>query len=110
MRNYVQFKSGCDINNITTEMLLALYTVSRIYNNYGLNVTVTSGRDGKHMTGSKHYEGNALDFRTYNVPKHIMQLIYSAISFSLSARGYDVVLESDHLHVEFNPKHSPNKH
>lgn len=101
------FKSGVSINGISSEMLFALWQTAHIYNNYGQNLTVTSARDGKHKVNSLHYSGQALDFRTYDVEKSKMQLIYSALHFSLSNRGYDVILESDHLHIEFDPSKKP---
>lgn len=104
MNNTLFIKPGVQLNGLSTEMLFALYTTSRIYNNFGQNLTVTSAKDGKHSINSLHYSGQALDFRTYDVEKNKMQLIYSELQFSLSQKGYDVVLESDHLHIEFDPK------
>lgn len=64
---------------------------------------VTSILDGKHKKGSKHYTGNAFDMRTYiyTVPeiKEIIQRLKDELG-----RNYDVVLEGNHIHVEYDPK------
>ena len=72
-------------------------------------ITVTAGKDGKHMVGSKHYEGDALDIRTKNFPSRA-----SKEAFALALRlelgpAYQVIFEAagtpdEHLHVEFDPK------
>lgn len=62
-------------------------------------VTITSGTDGKHMAGSRHYIGAALDFRTSNLTKKEVTRFMDKMRERLGP-DYDVVLESDHVHVE----------
>jgi len=69
----------------------------------GIEVTITAGTDGKHMTGSKHYTGEAVDIRTssFASPQEL-----DAFVMHLEGRlptGYHVIRERDHLHVEFDP-------
>lgn len=67
-------------------------------------VTITSGRDGQHMS-DRHPKGLALDFRTRDVALgstgdevlHRARLILAQLG-----AGYDVLIEGDHLHVEFD--------
>lgn len=66
------------------------------------DVVITSGNDGKHMKGSKHYSNNALDLRTWNIPNRDLPLFVKALAERLGP-DYDVVLEDDHIHVEFDP-------
>jgi hypothetical protein len=74
-------------------------------------LVVTSGNDSTHMTGSKHYSDQALDFRTKTLTtgqKHALQI---AVQKRLG-RDYDCVLEdlggpNEHLHVEHDAKGTP---
>ena len=72
-------------------------------------VVVTSGNDGKHMDTSLHYKNLALDFRTGHSwdPPMMSENEAEEIQDELKARlgvGYDVTLEADHLHAEYDPK------
>jgi len=64
---------------------------------------ITSGNDSKHAKGSKHYSGDALDLRTRDMSPVDVQRWATSIRGRLG-RDYDVVIESDHLHVEHDPK------
>ena len=73
------------------------------------SVVVTSGNDGKHMDTSLHYKNLALDFRTgHNWDAPLMSEDEAReLCEELKARlgmGFDVVLEKDHAHVEYDPK------
>lgn len=71
-------------------------------------VWITSANDSSHMEGSLHFVNRALDIRIKN--------IIGGMEFPLAARGwaermqvalgddYDVLLESDHIHVEYDPQ------
>ena len=71
-------------------------------------VWVTSANDGRHKKGSLHYKNRAYDIRIKN--------IVGILEFPLVARtwaermqvalgdDYDVVLEEDHIHVEYDPE------
>ena len=79
----------------------------------GLEIVITSGSEdhAKHMELSKHYKrnnesgkGEAADLRTYiYTPTQIKQIIKE---FRLKdvMNKYDLVLESDHFHLEYDPK------
>ena len=88
---------------VTPKMLVIMAAMANTAEEMGFVAVVTSGRDSKHMTGSKHYTGNALDFRTHNFSPETLAQIMSSMKARLG-RDYDVVLESDHLHVEYDPR------
>ena len=69
----------------------------------GWDVVITSGTDGQHMVGSKHYSSEALDLRISNIPVLDLPLYVERLRARLG-HDYDVVLESDHIHVEFDPQ------
>lgn len=63
---------------------------------------ITSRWDGTHMEGSLHYEGQALDFRTRDLTAGQIHIWVALVEESLGEH-WDVLLEKDHLHVEFDP-------
>lgn len=65
---------------------------------------VTSAKDGVHGLGSLHGTGHAVDVRTRELTRPQRETFSSRVRAALDPHGFDVVLESDHLHVEFDPK------
>ena len=66
-------------------------------------MVVTAGFDGKHMPGSKHYEGNAFDMRSRIYTDHELRELVDNLRENLGS-DYDVVDEVSHIHVEYDPK------
>lgn len=64
---------------------------------------LTSGTEGKHSPGSLHYVGLAIDIGLLNIPQNTRIIIRDSARDALGLE-YDVVLESDHLHIEYQPK------
>ena len=94
-------KKGVKSKGIQPEILLAIQEAREVYHQLGAETVITSLLDGKHMKGSKHYEGQAVDLRIRHL--HDPQLAFSLLRSALG-RDYDVVLEKSHIHVEFDPK------
>lgn len=63
------------------------------------DTVITSGNDSKHMRGSLHYRGRALDIRIHGLATADVHLWAAAIQKRLGP-DYQVIVESDHLHVE----------
>lgn len=97
-------KAGVRLSGMRPEILLAAVAAERVYEKAGFECVVTSCVDGKHMAGSLHYKGAAIDLRTKHVP-HALELkqIVGRIKECLGP-DFDVVLEQDHLHIEFDAK------
>ncbi len=96
-------KPGVDIAGIQPEMMVALMEAQPLFAARNVKLVITSVKDGKHGKGSLHYVGLALDLRT----RHLTPMQKSDIAAELrTALGeqFDVVEETDHLHVEFDPK------
>jgi hypothetical protein len=70
-----------------------------------LTTVITSGSEGKHMRGSKHYSYAALDFRTRDWSHSTKQAFMTGIQSRLGPK-YQLVLEKTHLHIEFDPRPS----
>lgn len=101
----MRVKPGVKFDGIQAPMLRALAVAEEIYADFKKTLTVTSVRDGKHMRGSLHESGLAVDLRT--VTAGIDGTMARAMMIVLKARlgaDYDVVVEPDHIHLEFDPK------
>lgn len=97
----MNIKSGVRISGVQPEIVLALLIADGVYQDHGEVLTVTSLLDGKHMRASLHYVGSAGDLR---LPVQGVDPIVLALRSALG-ENYDVVLESDHIHIEYQPKH-----
>lgn len=96
-------KADVDLTDVSWRMFFASLLLEPLFLTYGAELVITSGRDGTHKQDSKHYEGLALDYRTRDLHGMETELAGRALAL-LSPLGYDVVLEKDHLHVEYDPK------
>lgn len=96
-------KQGVDIRGLKPEMVIAYVIACNVYNKYSALCTITSALDGVHSVGSLHGKGYALDLRTNNIAPDFVQLIVVDLRVALGSL-FDVVLEKDHIHVEFDPK------
>jgi len=101
----LRIKQGVTLHGLSPHMTLAVIAVKDIYDRKGKDVVITSGNDGKHSVTSKHYVGNALDFRTNNLddPAGEGPQIVTELNKALG-RDFDVLFEGDHIHIEYDPK------
>lgn len=106
MKNYT-IKEGAKVEHLNKEILGALAVMAAIYNKYGYSMVVTSGNDGRHMKSSKHYTNDAVDLRIWGLEDAgFLKIIANELQIALDnfIQGFQVVIESDHYHVEFDPK------
>ena len=100
----LSLKDGVKIAGICPELLVAVVVAERVYEKAGFDCTITSCTEGQHMAGSLHYKGAAIDLRTKNIPHPVeLKQIVDRLKLCLGA-DFDVVVETDHLHIEFDPK------
>lgn len=105
----ITLKQGVVIDHRTDGRLFrAAHNIDVICeSNYCIKETVvTSGNDGTHMNGSKHYMGEAFDFRVHHWPMGLKDKIYQDIKAQLG-KEFDCLLEAvgtpnEHLHVEIH--------
>lgn len=98
----MQIKPGVSLKKLQPQMVLGAIIVDQCFGGQNLPCVVTAGDDGTHMKASLHYKGLALDFRTSHVQdEHLLKVIVTNIKARLGG-DYDVVLEGDHLHVEWD--------
>jgi len=103
-RGRVLAKEGVQLAGLNTDaMLPAIRAANRAA---GGVATITSALDGQHMNGSKHFTGEALDFRRVDWPAFNDSEAAAAQADAIAAElgdQYDVLLEQTHVHVEFDP-------
>jgi len=104
----LSFKPGVRLKDLVPQMLIALQVAEEEFSRYGLDTVVTSANDGSHKEHSKHYYGEAFDFRTKH-SGNLGQNIAQAIRLKLAPLGFDVLYEypgqaNEHIHVEYDPK------
>lgn len=90
--------------NFSNELLLGIIALSDIYKQHGQEIIITSGSElsTKHCKNSKHYIGDAMDIRSRNTPTYILKAIQNDVRTSLP--NYDYLIESDHIHYQYNLK------
>lgn len=106
----LSLKPGVQFNNNKAKaepvVNLIIQVVASVYDKFGYDTIVTSICDGAHSSNSLHYrdgKGRAVDFRTRHLPDQgTKEAITQAISEALGPE-FDVVLESDHIHCEYDP-------
>lgn len=93
------------IQGIRPEFLFALLVANEVYTSCGYSMVITSLDDGKHSDASLHYSGCGGDLRIRNIGNkdHIL-LIHAEIKRRLN-KDFDVVLEHNHIHIEYQPKY-----
>ena len=101
----LSLKPGVRITGMRPEILLAAVAAMEVYKAVGHDRMITACLDGKHMAGSLHYAGAAIDLRTRDVAPADVQKLIARIKECLGD-DFDVLLEVDHIHIEFQPKQS----
>jgi len=96
-------KGYCETGCVRPQIWDAISIAEKVFSGFGYDCTITSLCDGKHSRNSKHYEGNALDLRTRHLKGDDAQKIKDVLANRLGSK-YDVILEGNHIHVEFDPK------
>jgi hypothetical protein len=72
---------------------------------FGASCVLTSAKDAKHLAGSKHYKGDAVDLRTADKDglkeaTFFMVLLCMSRDFKLAVFDESNVLGAGHVHVE----------
>lgn len=90
------------LNGLHLQAVKAIFTAMLVWKKHGMEaLTITSARDGAHKKNSLHYHGKAFDLRTRDVADAV------AMREELQQRlglDFDVILEPDHIHVEYDPR------
>ena len=93
-------KAGVDISRLERMTRSSLVIAAGILGDYGEELVITSTYEGNHSAGSLHYANQAYDIRMPDKET-------TALSLELMTRlgsNFDVVIERDHIHIEYDPK------
>jgi hypothetical protein len=96
----MKLKPGVNLDGVSWRLFYAAVVAEEIYKKFGAELVITSANDGKHGDKTLHHKGLALDLRTWNLGGREMQ-VASELAAALG-KGYDVVLEKDHIHMEYD--------
>lgn len=96
-------KASVSLSGLRPEMLIAILVAYDVFTNHNADFVITSVLDGKHKSGSLHYVGLAVDIRTRDLTRETAFQLSKQIAACLTSE-FDVILEGDHLHIEFQPK------
>lgn len=94
-------KPGVRVAGLRPEILFAVIAAERVCAEMGVDCVITACVDGVHKAGSLHYCGLAVDLRSRDFGPGDADEAIARIKQCLGA-DYDVVLENDHIHVEFD--------
>lgn len=109
-------KPDVRVLGLRTEMAFALLAAEAVWKSISNSEAyVTSVIDGNHMAGSRHYSGEAIDFRIWNLVPNFdgdfnnKELRSKAEQAATELRrrlteDYQVVVERTHIHVQFSPR------
>ena len=101
----MRVKKGVSFDGVKDWILFALSVVDRIMRDRETPFVVTSVCDGKHKVGSKHYEGYAFDMRNSVFrDKADQDAFVKQLRGELDPMDFDIVVEGDHIHIEYDPK------
>lgn len=97
------------LDGLHESMRIVLHHVDQVCRLYGHEAVITAGTEifngikMIHSAGSFHNIGRALDFRTRFFSQAQKTLVVNELRMRLG-KDYDVVLESDHMHIEYDPQ------
>ncbi len=96
----IRIKAG-----VTPANLVILAAVANVAQSQGRTVTITSGTDGRHMVGSRHYVHAALDVRSKDFESPAAKRMFLDAVLLRLGPGYQGLLEHEgqpheHFHVE----------
>lgn len=99
-RKKMLIKAGVDISRLRPEIRKKLTGIAIIvWERDHEELIITSTHEGNHSEGSLHYANLAIDIRK----KEGKPYSYNEIKRWLGP-DYDIVLHSDHIHIEYDPK------
>jgi len=96
-------KAGVRLLGMKPELLFGLGELRQVFARHGWEMVITCGIDGSHSNASLHYAGCAADLRSSFVPKDQQEALRKEMQDCLPT-DFDVILEPDHYHVEWQPK------
>lgn len=98
----VRVKDGVRFHSPAIAMSVAVTAIAAVCREFSIELVITGGIEW-HSPPSLHVTGAALDIRTRDLRPGKKEIFADLVAKRLGD-GFDVVLEADHLHVEYDPK------
>jgi hypothetical protein len=98
----VLIKHNVRFHSDAQAMAVAHVTVTDVFREVGCKCRLTGGIE-EHEPPSRHVYGGAFDYGIRDISEPDQYLITRLIQERLGP-AFDVVLESNHIHVEYDPK------
>lgn len=98
----MRLKTGVKLTGLRAELFVAIMVADQVYAEVGRELVITSVVDSKHSATSLHYAGSAFDCRIYDDMDN--EKIKATIKERLGI-DFDVILEGNHIHVEYQPRY-----
>ena len=93
-------KAGVDISRLKPPIRKKMSELARrVWSIEQEELVVTSTYEGAHSEGSLHYANLAVDIRRHKKGQEVRDEVRNKFGMD-----YDVILESDHIHIEYDPK------
>jgi len=92
-------KFGVSIEKLARPIRIILELVETEYNKFAVEAVITSTFEGNHRLNSLHYQNLAIDFRKIEQIEEVAKKLKAQLS-----DDYDIIVESDNLHVEYDQK------
>lgn len=101
----MKLKPGASLRGVQWQMFDAAIIAEPIFVAAGQEFVITSGSDGQHPDKKNiHGQGLALDCRTHDLKDlSTITAVADMVRRALNP-AYDVVVEKDHIHIEYDPK------
>ncbi len=99
----MKLKKTVKLKGLQPQILIAVMVANDVYRDFGKELVITSVNDSKHSEFSLHYSGDAIDIRTRYFTSEEKVAVHKEIKDRLT-KDFDVVLEKDHIHIEYDPK------
>ena len=106
----IKMKANVDPIGVQPELLLAVMIANEVCKDLFTELVITSMNDSKHSRTSLHYAGAAFDMRTVGhglMSPELAKTVFKQLRAALTT-DYDVLLEKDHLHIEWQRRRRPN--
>ncbi len=97
----LSIKDTVKLHGLQPEAVPIIIIANEVYASMGYDCVITSVTDSQHTAKSLHPFGYSVDLRTRHVPVEKQAALAKEIATRLGPQ-YDVVLESDHIHAEFD--------
>lgn len=99
----MNIESNVNLIGLHPMMQIANCKMAVIFYQFGIYTpTITSAIDGIHSAGSLHKKGRACDYRVWGLTNE-QQVELRLKAEDVLGNSYDVVLEPNHLHIEYDP-------